>query len=602
MSIISTNWDQEPPPSPRENNVRIPGPEKLLIRCRRETEHQHYDQSRTLKSGKFGVLSSLPYIDATTMWFQIQELHISHEVLAGIVIGGGLILIVLILVCVCLCFRRKDGKDRKRPQDITLENPPEATKAAAAVMPLQQPPRRSTSHLPPQSSMSSAGISSLPSQPSRHSPRVHQLSSANSSHSGGSRSSNLSRHSSSIPPPSPVLSFGSSQTMFTYEELAMATSGFAKTNILGQGGFGFVRKGVLPNGKEIAVKSLRNNSGQGERNNSGQGEREFRAEVETISRVHHRHLVSLVGYTITGSERLLVYEFVPNNTLEFHLHGKGQPGMDWSTRLKVAVGAAKGLAYLHEDCHPRIIHRDIKAANILLDNNFQAKVADFGLAKFATEADTHVSTRVMGTLGYLAPEYMSTGKLTDKSDIYSFGVVLLELITGRRPVDRTQKDQNLVEWARPLLTIAIDDEKFEFLVDPRLQNSYKHSEMAQTVYCAASCVRKSAKRRPLMSQVVRALEGNISLGELSEGMTPGLSLVDRYRGTTKGFQSSSEYSGSGSHYNGDSRGLNSTGISSEHDVTTSEFGLHQSSSSSEAQTSRELDTKEVQRENRRRLL
>ncbi|ONL95707.1 Proline-rich receptor-like protein kinase PERK4 [Zea mays] len=195
-------------------------------------------------------------------------------------------------------------------------------------------------------------------------------------------------------PPSPGMpSLGFSKSSFSYEELAAATGGFSSTNLLGQGGFGYVYKGVLAgSGKEVAVKQLKAGSGQ--------GEREFQAEVEIISRVHHRHLVSLVGYCIAGSsQRLLVYEFVPNNTLEHHLHGKGVPVMAWPARLAIALGSAKGLAYLHEDCHPRIIHRDIKAANILLDENFEAKVADFGLAKLTTDTNTHVSTRVMGTFG-----------------------------------------------------------------------------------------------------------------------------------------------------------------------------------------------------------
>lgn len=266
--------------------------------------------------------------------------------------------------------------------------------------------------------------------------------------------------------------------------------------------------------------------------------------------------------------------------------------MDWPTRLKVAVGSAKGLAYLHEDCQPRIIHRDIKAANILLDNSFQAKVADFGLAKFTPEADTHVSTRIMGTLGYLAPEYASSGRLSDKSDVYSFGVMLLELITGRRPVDKAQKDYTLVDWARPLLTTAMEDENFNHLVDPSLQFSYKHSEMARVVACAATCVRKSARHRPLMSQVVRALEGNMALSDLNEGITPGRSLVHRY-------DTASEHSGN--QYKKNSRGFESSNMATEYDGTTSEYGLYASISSSEGQTTVELNTDEVQRERRRFL-
>ncbi|MED6167838.1 Proline-rich receptor-like protein kinase perk1 [Stylosanthes scabra] len=303
---------------------------------------------------------------------------------------------------------------------------------------------------------------------------------------------------------------GFSPSKFTYEELARATDAFSDSNLLGQGGFGYVHKGFLPNGKEVAIKQLKAGSGQ--------GEREFQAEVEIISRVHHRHLVTLVGYCITGTKRLLVYEFVPNNTLEFHLHGKELPTMDWSTRLKIALGAAKGLAYLHEDCHPKIIHRDIKAANILLDSNFEPKVADFGLAKFSSDLNTHVSTRVMGTFGYLAPEYAASGKLTEKSDVFSYGVMLLELITGRRPVDSSH---SLVDWARPLLTRALEDQNFDPLIDPRLQDEYEPSEMTLMVACAAASIRHSAKHRPRMSQIARALEGDASLEDLNDGVKPG---------------------------------------------------------------------------------
>ncbi|KAM3344187.1 hypothetical protein P3S68_026279 [Capsicum galapagoense] len=221
------------------------------------------------------------------------------------------------------------------------------------------------------------------------------------------------------PSPSNISSGFINQRNYTYDDLATATGGFSKANLIGQGGFGLVHKGVLPNGKEIPIKSLKSNTGQ--------GEREFQAEVETISRVNHRHL------------------FVPNNTLEYHLYGLGNPVKDFPTRLKIATGTAKGFAYIHEDCHPHIIHRDIKGANILLDDNFEAKVADFGLAKLATDNFTHVSTRIMGTFGYLAPEYASTGKLTEKCDVYSYWVMLLELITGHR-TDVNSDGDNLVDW------------------------------------------------------------------------------------------------------------------------------------------------------------
>ncbi|XP_048228923.1 proline-rich receptor-like protein kinase PERK9 [Ricinus communis] len=311
---------------------------------------------------------------------------------------------------------------------------------------------------------------------------------------------------------------GNSRSWFMYEELLKSTNGFSSQNLLGEGGFGSVYKGCLPDGREVAVKQLKVGGGQ--------GEREFKAEVEIISRIHHRHLVSLVGYCISDNRRLLVYDYVPNNTLHFHLHGEGRPVLNWAARVKIAAGAARGIAYLHEDCHPRVIHRDIKSSNILLDNNFEAKVSDFGLAKLAIDADTHVTTRVMGTFGYMAPEYASSGKLTDKSDVFSYGVVLLELITGRKPVDASQPlgDESLVQWARPLLGHALANEEFDGLVDPRLEKNYVESEMFTMIEAAAACVRHSAAKRPRMGQVVRAFDG-LAAADLSNGMRVGESEI-----------------------------------------------------------------------------
>ncbi|KAK7351847.1 hypothetical protein VNO77_11581 [Canavalia gladiata] len=259
--------------------------------------------------------------------------------------------------------------------------------------------------------------------------------------------------------------------------------------------------------------------------------------------------------------------------------GKGRPVMDWGTRLKIAVGSAKGLAYLHEDCHPRIIHRDIKAANILIENNFEAKVADFGLAKFTQDTNTHVSTRVMGTFGYLAPEYASSGKLTDKSDVFSFGVMLLELITGRRPVDRTGDEaDSLVDWSRPLCAKALENGTLNGLVDPRLEDNYNRQQMICMVACAAASFRHSAKRRPRMSQIVRVLEGDVSQDVLNvDGVIPGQSGL---------------YSSTSGNYDADMAkfkklAFGSSMASSELGVT-SEYGLNPSTSSSE-QSSTEYD-------------
>ncbi|THG17946.1 hypothetical protein TEA_016522 [Camellia sinensis var. sinensis] len=277
--------------------------------------------------------------------------------------------------------------------------------------------------------------------------------------------------------------------------------------------------------------------------------------------------------------------------------------MDWSTRLRIALGSAKGLAYLHEDCHPKIIHRDIKAANILLDFNFEAMVADFGLAKLSSDVNTHISTRVMGTFGYCYlildalfsfprfnfsfhfdndKEYASSGKLTDKSDVFSFGVVLLELITGRRPINSSQSyaDDSLVDWARPLLTRALEDGNFDTLVDPRLQRDYRPNEMARMVGCAAACVRHSARCRPRMSQVVRAFEGDISLSDLNEGIKPGHNTIYSSHG-------SSDYDTN--QYNEDMKKFRKMALgtkeygSNEHSALTSEYGLYPSGSSSGGQ-------------------
>ncbi|MCO5615164.1 hypothetical protein L7F22_069453 [Adiantum nelumboides] len=364
---------------------------------------------------------------------------------------------------------------------------------------------------------------------------------------------------------------GGSKPWFTYEELATATNGFSKANVLGEGGFGCVFKGVLSNGQVVAVKQLKSGASQ--------GEKEFQAEVEIISRVHHRHLVSLVGYCIADKQRLLVYDYVSNNTLEYHLHKrKGGSLLDWPTRLKIASGAARGLAYLHEDCHPRIIHRDIKSANILLDNNFDAQVSDFGLAKLTSDANTHVTTRVMGTFGYLAPEYASSGKLTEKSDVFSFGVVLLELLTGRKPVDVSQPpgQESLVEWARPILAQVESEDDLEMLADPSLNGAYDSKELMRMAEAAAACVRHSSHKRPRMGQVVRALEGETSLADLNKGLKPGHSSV-----YGSSFSSSEYEPGS---YSADIRkfrmALNET---SETGLTPNPY------SSSEYQTSREID-------------
>ncbi|XP_027936340.1 probable serine/threonine-protein kinase PBL21 isoform X4 [Vigna unguiculata] len=294
----------------------------------------------------------------------------------------------------------------------------------------------------------------------------------------------------------------SSTRFIAYEELKEATNNFETASVLGEGGFGRVFKGVLNDGTPVAIKRL-TSGGQ-------QGDKEFLVEVEMLSRLHHRNLVKLVGYFSNrdSSQNLLCYELVPNGSLEAWLHGPlgiNCP-LDWDTRMKIALDAARGLSYLHEDSQPCVIHRDFKASNILLENNFHAKVADFGLAKQAPEGrSNYLSTRVMGTFGYVAPEYAMTGHLLVKSDVYSYGVVLLELLTGRKPVDMSQPtgQENLVTWARPILR---DKDRLEEIVDPSLGGKYPKEDFVRVCTIAAACVAPEANQRPTMGEVVQSLK------------------------------------------------------------------------------------------------
>ncbi|KAJ9686115.1 hypothetical protein PVL29_015146 [Vitis rotundifolia] len=234
--------------------------------------------------------------------------------------------------------------------------------------------------------------------------------------------------------------------VFTFKQLHSATGGFGKSNVVGHGGFGLVYRGVLHDGRKVAVK-LMDRAGK-------QGEEEFKVEVELLSRLRSPYLLALLGYCSDNNHKLLVYEFMANGGLQEHLYpisgsNSVSSRLDWETRLRIALEAAKGLEYLHEHVSPPVIHRDFKSSNILLDKNFHAKVSDFGLAKLGSDkAGGHVSTRVLGTQGYVAPEYALTGHLTTKSDVYSYGVVLLELLTGRVPVDmkRASGEGVLVSW------------------------------------------------------------------------------------------------------------------------------------------------------------
>ncbi|XP_066366356.1 probable serine/threonine-protein kinase PBL7 [Miscanthus floridulus] len=288
--------------------------------------------------------------------------------------------------------------------------------------------------------------------------------------------------------------------VFTFRELVDATDSLSPENLLGEGGFGRVYKGCIPDTMEvIAVKQL---------DKEGlQGNREFLVEVLMLSLLHHPNLVTLVGYSTDCDQRILVYEYMPLGSLQDHLLDltpNSQP-LSWHTRMKIAVGAARGIEYLHEVANPPVIYRDLKASNILLDGSFNAKLSDFGLAKLGPSGDkSHVSTRVMGTYGYCAPEYAMTGKLTKTSDIYSFGVVLLELITGRRAIDTTKptREQILVHWAAPFFR---DKRKFVKMADPLLDKKFPLKGLYQALAISSMCLQEEASSRPLISDVVTAL-------------------------------------------------------------------------------------------------
>ncbi|KAM0946880.1 putative protein kinase RLK-Pelle-RLCK-V family [Dioscorea sansibarensis] len=285
---------------------------------------------------------------------------------------------------------------------------------------------------------------------------------------------------------------------YTLRELEEATGRLAEENIIGEGGYGIVYRGILPDNTMVAVKNLLNNKGQ--------AEKEFRVEVETIGRVRHKNLVRLLGYCVEGAYRMLVYEYVDNGNLDQWLHGdmgRVSP-LTWEIRMKIILGTAKGLAYLHEGLEPKVVHRDVKSSNILLDQQWNPKVSDFGLAKLLCSERNYVTTRVMGTFGYVAPEYASTGMLNERSDVYSFGILIMEIITGRIPVDYTRPsgEVNLVDW----LKLMVGERKSEEVVDPNLPEKPSPKALKRALLVALRCVDPDAQKRPKMGHVIHMLE------------------------------------------------------------------------------------------------
>ncbi|XP_010518812.1 PREDICTED: probable LRR receptor-like serine/threonine-protein kinase At5g45780 isoform X4 [Tarenaya hassleriana] len=296
---------------------------------------------------------------------------------------------------------------------------------------------------------------------------------------------------------------------FTFRELQTATSNFSPRNILGQGGFGVVYKGYLSNGTVVAVKRLKDPNYT--------GEVQFQTEVELIGLAVHRNLLRLYGFCMTPEERLLVYPYMPNGSVADRLRDNcgEKPSLDWNRRIWIALGAARGLVYLHEQCNPKIIHRDVKAANILLDETFEAVVGDFGLAKLLDQRDSHVTTAVRGTIGHIAPEYLSTGQSSEKTDVFGFGILILELITGHKMLEQGNSHVRkgmILNWVRTLKA----EERLEEMVDRDLKGEFEGTVMEKAVELALLCTQPHPNQRLRMSEVLKVLEGLVDESGIEE--------------------------------------------------------------------------------------
>ncbi|KAG6520633.1 hypothetical protein ZIOFF_017692 [Zingiber officinale] len=340
--------------------------------------------------------------------------------------------------------------------------------------------------------------------------------------------------------------------VFTFSELRNATRNFSRSLMVGEGGFGCVYRGAIKSLEdqnsniEIAVKQLNRKGVQASLfpfftylarimtmdTKLKTGHKEWLTEVNVLGVLEHPNLVKLVGYCAEdderGIQRLLVYEYMPNRSVDDHLSNRSRTTLSWPMRLRVALDAARGLAYLHEEMEFQIIFRDFKTSNILLDKDWKAKLSDFGMARQGpTEGITHVSTAVshaalrpvVGTLGYAAPEYLQTGRLTSKSDVWSYGVVLYELVTGRRPIDRNRPrgEQKLLEWVKPYIT---DAKKLRIIMDPKLQDDYSLKSATRLVYVANRCLVRLPKSRPKMSEVVEMLRQIVGDAEVTAPQAP----------------------------------------------------------------------------------
>ncbi|KAK4476790.1 hypothetical protein RD792_015950 [Penstemon davidsonii] len=310
---------------------------------------------------------------------------------------------------------------------------------------------------------------------------------------------------------------------FSFEELKKCTNNFSDANAIGSGGYGKVYKGTLSNGQLVAIKRAQ----QG----SMQGGLEFKTEIELLSRVHHKNVVSLVGFCFEHGDQMLVYEYIANGTLKDSLSGRTGIRLDWMRRLRIAVGAARGLQYLHDLADPPIIHRDIKSTNVLLDERLTAKVADFGLSKPMGDAEkTHITTQVKGTMGYLDPEYYMTNQLNEKSDVYSFGIMLLELLTSRSPIE---KGKHIVRELRQAMDKTMDMYNLQGILDPIVASNAAPKSVEKLVDLALRCVQEAGSDRPYMSEVVKGIENVMELAGLNPNAESATNSAN-YEGVNKG--------------------------------------------------------------------
>ncbi|KAL7121428.1 hypothetical protein ACP275_02G181300 [Erythranthe tilingii] len=420
-------------------------------------------------------------------------------VVIGVVVGVVIVLILFLLsLCITACRRRSSGGDNTKNRRPARETTPVPSKDISEIIrhsaAADQRPIVPTAVPEIQIDMGKVEHRVVFSDKGTSSGESRATSGADTGSFGGNISLPEVSH----------LGWG---RWYTLRELEAASNGLSHENVIGEGGYGIVYYGVLADNTKIAIKNLLNNRGQ--------AEKEFKVEVDAIGRVRHKNLVRLLGYCVEGAYRMLVYEYVDNGNLEQWLHGDvGEVSpLTWEIRMSIIIGTAKGLAYLHEGLEPKVVHRDIKSSNILLDRQWHTKLSDFGLAKLLNSEISYVTTRVMGTFGYVAPEYACTGQLNEKSDVYSFGILIMEIITGRSPVDyaRPKGEVNLVEW----LKMMVGNRKSEEIIDPKLSEKPASKAMKRVILVALRCVDPEAQKRPKMGNVVHMLESE-DLGSRNE--------------------------------------------------------------------------------------